>query len=33
MDLDKLHATMFYYCDTNWTPHPQCMPDEYKCTV
>lgn len=31
MDLDKLHATMFYYCDTNGTPHPQCMPDEYKC--
>ena len=31
MDLGKLHATMFYYCDTNGTPHPQCMPDEYKC--
>ena len=31
MDLDKLHATMFYYCDTNGTVHPQCMPDEYKC--
>ena len=30
MDLGKLHATMFYYCDTNGTPHPQCMPDEYK---
>ncbi len=30
MDLDKLHATMFYYCDTNGTVHPQCMPDEYK---
>jgi len=32
MDLGKLHATMFYYCDTNGTPHPQCMPDEYKST-
>ncbi len=31
MNLGKLHATMFYYCDTNGTPHPQCMPDEYKC--
>ena len=32
MDLDNLHATMFYYCDTNGTPHPQCMPDEYRST-
>jgi hypothetical protein len=32
MDLHKLHATMFYYCDTNGTPHPQAMPDEYKST-
>ena len=31
MDLDKVHATMFPV-DTNGTPHPQCMPDEYKST-
>ena len=30
MDLDKVHATMFPV-DTNGTPHPQCMPEEYKC--
>ena len=29
MDLDKVHATMFPV-DTNGTPHPQCMPEEYK---
>ena len=32
MDLDKVHATMFPV-DTNGTPHPQCMPDEYKSTA
>ena len=32
MDLDKFHVSLFDYCDTNGTPHPQCMPDEYKST-
>ena len=30
MDLDKFHASMFDSVQVNGTPHPQCMPDEYK---
>ena len=31
MDLDKVHATMFDSVHNSGTPHPQCMPEEYKC--
>ena len=31
MDLDKFHVSLFDSVHTNGTPHPQCMPDEYKC--
>jgi len=30
MDLDKFHASMFDSVQVNGTPHPQCMPEEYK---
>jgi len=30
MDLKKFHASLFDF--NKGTPHPQCMPDEYKCT-
>jgi len=32
MDLDKFHASLFDSVQVNGTPHPQCMPEEYKCT-